>query len=169
MLEDLVRVGTPSFFPYVATISGGNGGPCSQGVIDGVVNNRHKFLPFVAGGINWVASQGQDVISAHFSGCIMAAYTEGGVAKVCHVSTGATFGDCLGAWDIIKARSTNVFQFRPSDFIDNTVHSKCYGLITADLQVYTILTNPKTMAHPKGGSLRSDEQFVKIVKAHLLR
>lgn len=169
MLEDLVRVGTPSFFPYSPLIGGGGGGPCSQGVIHGFLKGQHKFLPFVANGINWVASQGQDVISANFTGCIMAAYNDGGVTKVAHISTGADYGDCKPAWDRLKANCKNVFEFRPSDFIGDTPYTKCYGLITADLQTYMILTHPKTLAHAQGGSVRSDEQFVKIVKAHLLR
>ncbi len=68
MIEKLMKVGIPSFFPYSNTIAGGTGGFCSQGVINGILNGQHKFLPFVANGINSVATQGQDVISAHFSG-----------------------------------------------------------------------------------------------------
>ena len=79
MLENLVRVGMPSFFPYKDIVGGGTGDLCSLQVIGGFLNGQHKFLPFVANGINWVATQGQDVISAPFSGCIMAAFTEGGV------------------------------------------------------------------------------------------
>lgn len=169
MLENLVKIGAPSFFPYVPTIGGGGGAACSQGVINGVHNGAGKFLPFVANGINWVASQGQDVISAHFTGCIMAAYTENGVAKVAHISTGADFGDCKPAWNAIKARSTNVFEFIPSDFVGGTAHSRCYGLITSDLQVYTILAHPKRVELAGGGFAASDLQFVKIERAHLLR
>jgi hypothetical protein len=168
MLEKLVKVGTPSIFPYSGTIAGGTGGACSQGVIDGILNGQHKFLPFVANGINWVASQGQDVISAHFTGCIMAAYTEGGVAKVCHVSTGE-HGDCKGAWDTLKANCSKVFAFRPSDFVGDTPHTRCYGLITSDLQVFTVLTGDSQTTLPNGTRTRSDYRFLKIAKAHLLR
>lgn len=169
MLEKAVVVGAPSFFPYASTIGGGNGGLCSQGVISGFHNGKHTFLPFVAGGINCVATQGQDVISAHFSGCIMAAYQEGGVNKVCHISTGKDFGDCKAAWDKLKAGYKNVFEFRPSDMIDKEAHTKCYGLITSDLQMFTILVNPNKAALPGGGNAFSDEQFVKIAKAKLLK
>lgn len=169
MLENVARIGAPSFFPYVNAIAGGGGGPCSQGVINGFLKGQHKFLPFVANGINWVASQGQDVISAHFSGCIMASYRDNGVAKVCHISTGAGFGDCKAAWDALKAQYTHVFEFRPSDFIEDTPHTKCYGLITSDVQTYSVLVNTKRIALPRGGQATSDEQFVKVVNARLLR
>ena len=169
MLENLAKIGAPSFFPYVKTIAGGAGGFTTQGVVEGVVGGRHKFLPFVAGGINTVASQGHDVISAHFTGCIMATYQEDGVAKVCHISTGADFGDCKGAWEAAKKRFTNVFEFRPSDFIEDTVHTKCYGLITADLKTYTVLVGSKRVALDGGGFAAADEGFVKVVQARLLR
>lgn len=170
MLERLVTINAPAFFPYVNTIAGGTGGFCSQGVVNGFHNNRHKFLPFVSNGINYVESQGEDVISAHFSGCIMAAYTDvDGVNKVCHVSTGADFGDCKAAWDAHKRRCTKVFEFRPSDFIGDTPHTRCYGLITADLQVYTILVKEKRISLPQGGALVADPQFVKLARARLSR
>jgi hypothetical protein len=39
-----------------------------------------KFLPFVANGTNYVESQGKDVISGKFTGCIMAAYVDKGAS-----------------------------------------------------------------------------------------
>ena len=139
--------------------------------MDGFLSGQHKFLPFVANGINWCPTQGQDVISAHFSGCIMAVYQDGGANKVCHISTGADFGDCKGAWQAIKARSKNVFEFRPSDFIEDTPHSKCYGLITADLQMFTVLVGSQRVNLDAEGSKKAlpDEKFIKIIKAHPLR
>jgi hypothetical protein len=169
MLENLVRVGIPSFFPYAPTVAGGPGGLCSLNVINGVANGPGKFLPFVANGINYVATQGQDVISAHFTGCIMASFDDGGTRKVCHVSTGSDFGDCKPAWNALKKNFTNVFEFRPSDFVGSTPHAKCYGLITADLQMYTILVQPKRVPVAGGGFAAADEQFVQITKAHPLR
>jgi hypothetical protein len=135
------------------------------------LNSQHKFLPFVANGINWTATQGQDVINAKFTGCIIAVYQDGGVSKVCHISTGADYGDCKAEWDRLKAGYKNVFEFRRSDFIGDTVYTNCYGLVTSDLQTYCILTNTKRVPIPgkKDAFAASDEQFVKIVKARLLR
>lgn len=169
MLESLVRVGAPSFFPYSPTVAGGAGGLCSINVVNGVANGAGKFIPFVANAINYVATQGQDVISAHFTGCIMASFDDNGIRKVCHVSTGSDFGDCKPAWDALKKNYTNVFEFRPSDFIGSTPHSKCYGLITADLQMYTILVQPKRVSIGGNASAAADEQFVQITKARPLR
>ncbi len=99
----------------------------------------------------------------------MAAFRDNGVNKVCHISTGDDFGDCKPAWDAAKANYTNVFEFCPSDFIDNTAHTKCYGLITSDFQTYMVLTHPRQVPRPGGGHATSDEQFVKIEKARLLK
>jgi hypothetical protein len=165
MLEDLIRVGAPSFLPDAKLIVGGTGGFCSQGVIDGFLKGQNKYLPFVANGINSVATQGQDVVSGPFSGCVMAAYTEGGARKVCHVSTGADYGDCKPAWDTAKAGYANVVEFKPSDYIGKTPYKYCYGLITANGGKYVILVQTKSLPHPEGGSLVSDPLFVKFVKA----
>jgi hypothetical protein len=168
MLERQAKVGTPNFFPYVGTIAGGTGVETSQGVVNGFLNGQHTFLPFVANGINSCPMIGQDVISAHFTGCIMAVYTHNGVRKVCHVSSGE-FGDCSAAWAAIKAASTNVFEFKPSDFIGGTQFERCYGLITSDLQTFTILTASQSASIPSGqGNYRSDSKFVKVAKARLL-
>ncbi len=165
MLEALVKVGAPSFFPYVSAIAGGNGGLCSLGAVS-VLNGQHKFLPYVANGINWVANNGQDVISANFSGCIMAAYSDHGTAKVCHVSTGAGYGDCKAAWDALKANYNNVIQFKPSDFIYNTPHIRCYGLITSNMQMYTVLVQENRALLPNGTHSRSEMKFAKIIRAY---
>jgi hypothetical protein len=165
MLENLVRVGAPSIFPYVNMIGGGTGGLTNQRVMDGIINGAHKFLPFVANGINWCATQGQDVISAHFSGCLMASYTDNGVNKVAHISTGADFGDCKGNWDVVKSNYTNVQEFRPSDFINGVVHDRCYGLITNDGAMYTILTLASQVARTGGGHALADAKVVLIARA----
>lgn len=92
-----------------------------------------------------------------------------GVAKVCHISTGAEFGDCKAEWDKLKANDTNVFEFRPSEFIGDTACTKCDGLITLDLQTFAVLLDTKRVARPQGGFSDSDLRFVKIEKARLLR
>jgi hypothetical protein len=139
MLETTLQVGAPSWLPRDEAGQAGAGGLCSHGVQNGIYNGHHKYLPFVPNGINWVASAGEDVISFNFSGCTMAVYKDGGVVKVCHVSTGAG-QDCSAAWDLVKAGSVNVFEFKPFDFIETNgaAIAGCYGLITADLRTYTI-------------------------------
>jgi hypothetical protein len=173
MLEHKARVGAPNFFqvPQLQNMPRGNGSLCSTGILQcqAFYQESYKFLPFVPNGINWVAAQGQDVISAPFSGCIMAAYEDGGVRKVCHVSTGNELGDCKATWNALKAEYSNVLEFRPSDFIENTPHSRCYGLLTADLKVYTILVDVKSVPLADGGRLFADEQFVKITEARFLQ
>ena len=164
MLEDKIIVGAPSFLPDAKLIVGGNGGLCSQGVIDGFFKGQHKYLPFVANGINNVSAQGQDVVSGPFSGCIMASYTDNGLNKVCHVSTGTDYGDCKPTWDRLKAGYTNVSEFKPSDYINNISYKYCYGMVTAQGEKYVILVNTKSFPHPGGGSLVSDAQFIKLVK-----
>jgi hypothetical protein len=162
MLETTLNVGAPSWLPTAEAGAEGAGGLCSLGVIEGIHNGNHKYVPFAKNGINWVASQGQDVISYNFTGCIMAAFKYQGVARVCHVSTGAG-QDCKARWDEIKAQSANVFEFKPSDFIETNggAFAGCYGLITSDLRTYAITTvRPPTGANVKVAS---------IVAARLLR
>ncbi len=169
MLQNLIKIGAPSFFPIPKNEPGGAGVACSVGV-QTVLNGQHKFLPFVPNGINWTASGGEDVISGSFSGCIMAAYSENGVAKVAHISTGE-YGDCKPEWERIKARSTRVFEFKPSDFGADTGRVYCFGLITSDLQTFTILVSGDRVRAPSGevAVLPAGLKFVKIEKAHLLR
>jgi len=162
MLETTLHVGAPCWLPTDEAGGEGAGGLCSLGIKEGIHNGNHKYLPFAKNGINWVASQGQDVISYNFSGCIMAAFTYQGVARVCHVSTGAG-QDCKARWDEIKGQSANVFEFRPSDFIETNggALAGCYGLVTSDLRTYVITTvRPKLGTGPKVAS---------IVTARLLR
>jgi hypothetical protein len=91
-----------------------------------VVNFR--FLPYAQGAINYCESMGCNVISAYFSGCIMARYKVGGVWRVCHVSTGGP-NDCKVQWDEIKGRATDVTEFKPHELVRN---DKILGLIATD-------------------------------------
>lgn len=170
MLEKLVHVGAPNFLPAARSLPGGLGTETSQGVQKNLVNGSHKFLPFVPNGINSCAAEGQDVVSGHFTGCVMAVYQHNGVRKICHVSSGA-FGDCSQNWDAIKQASVNVFEFKPSDFVgEGEQFETIYGLITADLQMYTIVTQSYAAQTPDGkAGYRTDSKFVKIAKAHPLR
>lgn len=162
MLETKVKVGVPSFFEYVPMQARGAGGLCSVGVVTSTVGGDHKFLPFVPNGINWCATQGQDVISAHFTGCLMAYFVDNGVAKVAHISTGADFGDCKGAWDLLKRNYTNVIEFKPSDFTRGVANERCYGLITNDQRLYTILTWSDRVEIKPGHNSLADHKFVAI-------
>ena len=94
----------------------GEGTLCQYGLELGLRYGA-KYLPFVKNGINWVESEGVDVISYNFTGCIMAVFTYQGIRRVYHVSTGVG-QDCKAERERIKSVSTNVFEFRPSDFID---------------------------------------------------
>ena len=151
MIETQLRVGMPSPFPVSATITGGTGVACSTGVTDQTLGAVHYWhLPFVQNGINYVSTGGRDVTSFNFSGCIMAIYTDGGDTRVCHVSTGDG-QDCKDAWGVIKARSRNVFQFKPSDYVETGGQSLlgCYGLVTPDLQTLsiTVVTDKARVVH----------------------
>ncbi|MCA1764263.1 MAG: hypothetical protein ABR574_13685 [Cryomorphaceae bacterium] len=139
MIERTLAEGSsPGWLPTREAGQNGSGTLCQLGILPGLRYGA-KYLPFAKNGINWVESTGVDVISYNFTGCLMASFTYEGVRRVCHVSTG-TGQDCKEEWERIKSLSTNVFEFRPSDFIDTKGASLngCYGLITADLRTYSI-------------------------------
>ena len=162
MIETALTVGARSPLVITGDTPGGTGALCSLGTQDVVLNNiPYRHLPFVPNGINWVVQGGQDVVSYNFSGCIMAVFNDGGIVKVCHVSTGAN-QDCKAAWAIVKARSKNVFEFKPSDFIETGggAFLGCYGLITADFKTYAITVT-------KNSALEVKISAIKM--AHLLR
>jgi hypothetical protein len=163
VLEKLLRVGDASPLLVTGTLAGGAGGLCSTGVSDQTIGStRYWHLPFVKDGINYASSQGRDVVSYNFTGCIMATFNVGGDRRVCHVSTGDG-QDCKAAWDAVKAGATNVFEFKPSDFIETGGGSflGCYGLITGDLQTLSItVTGDKAGGSPK---------IAAITKGRLLR
>lgn len=143
MLEDLLKVGSDaSWLPTAEGGKQGTGGECSLGAMD---VKGGKYLPFVANGINYVESQGKDVISGKFTGCIMAAYNvKGGSRRVCHVSTG-NGQDCKSKWEEIKAASSSVTEFKPSDSIDVSKFGGgmslygCYGIITAEGKCFAVV------------------------------
>ena len=142
MLENLTRPGSDaSWLPTAEGGAGGTGKVCSVGIKD---VNGHKYLPFVANGINTVESVGKDVISYNFTGCIMASYVDkSGTRRVCHVSTGSG-QDCKGEWERIKSESSGVREFRPSDAIDpgklaGLAFKGCYGIVTADDKCFAVV------------------------------
>ena len=162
MIETILKLGSVVDFP-IEEAEGGGGKICSRGakkVTNGSMN--YKYLPFSVNAINSVAMEGVDVISYNFTGCLMAAFKEGGTFKVCHVSTGAG-QDCKAEWEKLKKGFTNVFEFRPSDFIETKggAFAGCYGLITSDLRTYAI-----TVVQASGSNQRT---IAAITMAHLLR
>src|SRR5688500_18408155 len=74
MLEQYTKSGMQAscWLPSAEGGQGGTGKEISVGVED--VKGGHKYLPFVKNGINYVETQGKDVISYNFTGCIMATY-----------------------------------------------------------------------------------------------
>ena len=164
MIEITLQERTSCTFPRNEASAQGEGGLCSIDVETLSLGiHRYKYLPFAKNGINCVATEGLDVVSYNFTGCIMAVFDDQGTRKVCHVSTGEG-QDCKEEWQRIKGRSFNVFEFRPSDFIDakGRAFAGCYGLITSDLQTYAI-TVVSPLIH--GGP----PEIASIAKAHLLR
>jgi len=170
MVENSIKVGIPNFIPYARTMLGGTGGLCAIGVTTNyATTGAYKYLPFVANGINCTTMDGIDVVSGNFTGCIMAVFTDSGVRKICHISTGTEFGDCKSVWNAIKVNYSNVLEFRPSDFIHGTAFELCYGIITNSVKAFTVLTNCKSVRSPSGARLRTDSIFSKITEVTLLR
>lgn len=108
------------------------------------------FIPWSPGGINYVFSNGRDVISGPFTGCIMASYTKGGARRVCHVAT----PECNAAWQALKAGSdfTLITEFAPADpvldrmgYYTKKLTGGLYvlGLITADDKCYSAVLSEK--------------------------
>ena len=95
------------------------------------------LLPYAQGSINYCESMGRNVISAYFSGCIMARYKRDGAWRVCHVSTGDP-NDCKEKWDQIKAEPnvSDVTEFKPHEHVTNG--NKILGLITNTGLCYAI-------------------------------
>jgi len=138
MLEQYTKQGMfASWLPTAEGGTAGTGTELSKGIVE--VKGDHKYLPFVPNGINFVATTGKDVISYNFTGCTMATYVHNGVRKVCHVSTGKG-QDCKAEWDRIKGESTNVKEFKPSDYIKTKglAFAGCYGIITSDDKCYSV-------------------------------
>lgn len=100
-----------------------------------VVNFR--LLPYAQGAINYCELMGRDVISAYFSGCIMARYKRDGAWRVCHVSTGDP-NDCKDKWEQIKAEDgvTDVSEFKPHENVDGG--DKILGLVTSTGDCFAI-------------------------------
>lgn len=163
MLENVLVIGSDANWLPTAETMQGTGGLCSSGDTLGNQGGvAYRYLPFAKNGINCVSQQGVDVISYNFTGCLMGVFKHNdGVVKVCHVSTGHG-QDCKDEWQNVKAVSSNVFEFRPSDFIEanGQAFDGCYGLITNDLRTYSI-----TVARAKNGA----RTIASVTMARLLR
>lgn len=118
------------------------------------------FLPYAQGSINYCEPQGKDVLSAYFSGCIMARYKRNGSWRVCHVSTGEP-NDCKDKWDRIKNEPevSDVSEFKPHERVDA---SKILGLITNTGNRYAI--GCKSIQNPKGGKM-----LLEVIKVVLVQ
>lgn len=145
MLEKYLQKGmAANWLPTKQLASGSGTGGEQSTQPEEVKGGEGIYLPFVANGINYVESQGKDVISFNFTGCLMATYVKGGARRVAHISTGAD-QDCKAAWETIAAASSNVKVFKPDDFGDIATVAKtqqgwnCYGLITANGDCYSIV------------------------------
>ena len=140
MLEKSLAKGmSASWLPRTEGGQGGTGKELSVGT-KSVKDDQGIYLPFVANGINYVESNGKDVISFNFTGCIMAVYTVGGTRRVCHVSTGDG-QDCKVEWASVAAAASDVKSFKPHEHIDldpGLTFTGCYGLITADNKFFSI-------------------------------
>ena len=123
----------------------GFGGLCrSPQRIVPITTAGDKYLPFIPNGISYVETQGFDVISFNFTGCLMAAYVdETGARRVCHVATGEN-GDCKPAWEEIKKGAKSFIQFKPSESIaradfEGQAFTGCYGIITATDECFAVV------------------------------
>lgn len=144
MLERYLQKGmVANWLPTTQLSVGGTGGEVNIKT-ESVKDGEGIYVPFIQNGINYTESQGKDVISFNFTGCLMAAYTKGGTRRVAHISTGQG-QDCKAAWETLKSSATDVIEFKPDNHGDiATVAStqqswNCYGLITATGECYSIV------------------------------
>ena len=121
------------------------------------VEVEFQFLPYAQGAINYCESQGRDVVSAYFSGCIYARYTRAGAVRVCHVSTGGP-DDCKDKWEQIKAEGEvgDVTEFKPHNKVKDG--DKILGLITSTGDRYAIGCSATTVEQDE---TRSAAQILK--------
>jgi hypothetical protein len=172
-------VGAEILFSQVAA---GTGGEISQGAVGVTFNWTEKrmfksdvphsgdgiFLPYCPNGINYVIPNGNDVISAKFTGCWMAKYTIGGGARVAHVAT----PECNAAWNALQGQPgfQMLAAFKPADYIDygkikqvadklGSSGGEIIGIITGDNKCYAIGTVKQTI----GGSVSTTVVSMKKV------
>jgi hypothetical protein len=129
--------------PKAAEVLGAKVLPVSEG--DGA--NGFVFLPWVEDAVNYTQSQGKDVLSGPFTGCLMTAYTRGGSRRIGHVSTPS----CNALWDLMKKDSEVkvIAEFKPSDakFDSKSITNglAVFGLVTADGRCYSVVCDRDRM------------------------
>lgn len=113
--------------------------------------NDFLFLPWVGDALNYVESQGKDVLSGPFTGCVMTAYTRNGSRRVGHVATPG----CNELWMAMKKEGTVkvLSEFKPTDVITGATAGTLtkggpswFGLITADDKCYSMLCDYDSQA-----------------------
>lgn len=170
MLEKLLQKGmAANWLPTNEAGARGDGKEMSKGIEElKVQSGKGIYLPFAPNGINFVESQGKDVISYNFTGCIMAAYTKGGQRRVAHVSTGAG-QDCKSEWNSIAKTASSVLAFKPHEAANIGELQKagqafnCYGLITANGDCFSIVVGGKLSGANKTVIVVSCDKVSKFV------
>ena len=114
---------------------------------DKTVTGDGIFVPYCPNGINYVVPNGNDVISAKFTGCWMAKYSVGGGVRVAHVAT----PECNAAWAALQGQPgfQMIAAFKPADHINHAGVTKLatklgnaggeiIGIITGDNRCFAI-------------------------------
>jgi hypothetical protein len=132
-------------------------------VSDGKGNTvKALWLPYVPKMVNQCGSEGLDVISGPFTGCIMGAYdNEFGMRVVCHVATGTGCEGSKDEWKTIAENSSYVVAFQPSNIYKSKKLTKSvgFGLST---KVFGIITpNP---CHCHAVVINYNKKYPKIIK-----
>lgn len=163
MLENRIAVGDYIYgCDFPSAVDGGGPGMSNEGVEDVEITVRtvhteryglfwaykretgvdevkvsFRWLPWVDGKINYCQAQGNDVLTGPFSGCWMAAYTEGSV-KVCHITLQPDDRDCKATWRTQKALNgvSNVSEFLPHKAVSEGLIR--LGLVTSNGAMYAI-------------------------------
>ena len=125
----------------IPAAAGGAGNECKLGVKESKLQGEPVLLlPWVGNGINYTESEGKDVLSGPFTGCIMAVYKRSGSRRVCHVAT----PECKDAWAKVKAETQLVKEFKPSDHLPDAITKSLkgglviYGHVTSDDKCYAV-------------------------------
>ena len=108
-------------------------------------NRNFKWLPWADNAINYIESQGSDVLSGPFSGCHMVVYNYNGARRIGHIATPGA----KNAWNSLVANDPLIevlAGFKPDvgyvDEIakDNDSGLNIFGLVTAESGLYCIIS-----------------------------
>lgn len=170
MIERKIHVGEFISFGDIGDAGSADPGQVTRGVEERKINYSHGFkqtkreveqgqfeadnkqhrnfiwLPWVKNSINYTESNGKDVLSGAFTGCIMVLYKYAGVRRVGHIS----LPDAKDAWNALMAdpQMEVLAGFKPHennadgalDVVGDDSVLKIYGLITNDGRLYSITT-----------------------------